>query len=237
MAPEERRYRLSAETEYSVNDRSAVDNTPDGGVYDIDDLNVDISNAALKLLQRRADEQRKQIINSKLYSPANVTPEQHSHLQLTTSSPVPTRCAFDGDYSIFHRLNAAAVLRGLSARPPCRFEVFRQYVKSASPSLAINSVICSTSNAVDLAKASALTVKNGDQEDKEGGGDQVEEVDVVLDIAHNKDAMVALVRKLGQLYPEQPLRCGIIILCHDLLNCRSHRCPSQISTVNLFERP
>ena len=64
------------------------------------------------------------------------------------------------------------MLNGLSIRPPCRFEVFKQKTfVTVSPQLE-----------VEVA------------------------VDVILDIAHNEDAMIALVRKVRGLYSNSPIR-------------------------------
>ena len=72
--------------------------------------------------------------------------------------------------------------RGLSVRPSCRFEVLKQLVTT---------------------KLHATGGREG------GGGDDQStdvEVTVVLDIAHNEDAMIALVSKVQSLYHNRVVR-------------------------------
>lgn len=73
---------------------------------------------------------------------------------------------------------------GLSARPSCRFEVLKQIV------------------AVELP-----VTEDGKAIERDDQSTAVEvEVEVVLDIAHNEDAMIALVSKVQGLYPNRVTR-------------------------------
>lgn len=74
---------------------------------------------------------------------------------------------------------------GLTARPSCRFEVLKQIVTLEVP----------------VAKDGKKAIERDDQ------STAVEvEVEVVLDIAHNEDAMIALVSKVQGLYPNRVTR-------------------------------
>ena len=85
--------------------------------------------------------------------------------------------------------------RGLSVRPSCRFEIFKQYV------------------GVDVSVEGEHTNKIDVKVQNDSGGRGTVEnkfkktqVEVVLDIAHNEDAMIALVSKFKGLYPNRILR-------------------------------
>ena len=84
--------------------------------------------------------------------------------------------------------------RGLSVRPSCRFEIFKQDVD------------------VDVSVEGEHTNKIEEKVLNDSGRGTVEnnfkktQIDVVLDIAHNEDAMIALVSKFKGLYPNRILR-------------------------------
>ena len=79
------------------------------------------------------------------------------------------------------------ILEGLTARPSCRFEVLKQIVAVELP----------------VTKDGKKAIGSNDQSTPV----EVEvEVEVVLDIAHNEDAMIALVSKVQGLYPNRVTR-------------------------------
>ena len=80
---------------------------------------------------------------------------------------------------------------GLSARPSCRFEIFTQKIKVQSP----RSLVERNDN-VKVASTSSSSGISGVEV----------EVEVVLDIAHNEDAMIALVSKFKGRYPDRAVR-------------------------------
>lgn len=93
--------------------------------------------------------------------------------------------------------------KGLSARPSCRFEVFKQKIVVRNNILQIGS--------------GEMMTNEGDIRDKSDSKIEVikciktsskvdVDVEVVLDIAHNEDAMIALVTKLKGLYPNRIVR-------------------------------
>jgi hypothetical protein len=85
------------------------------------------------------------------------------------------------------------ILQGLSSRPSCRFEVLKQIVTIELPAPAP-----APSSASSSSSASAVS---------SGATRREVEVEVVLDIAHNEDAMIALVSKVKSLYPNRITRC------------------------------
>ena len=86
--------------------------------------------------------------------------------------------------------------RGSSVRPSCRFEIFKQYVDVD----------------VDVSVEGEHTNRIDVKVQNDSGRGTVEnkfkntQVEVVLDIAHNEDAMIALVSKFKGLYPNRILR-------------------------------
>ena len=87
------------------------------------------------------------------------------------------------------------ILQGLTSRPSCRFEVLKQIVTIELPAPAIPP---------SSSSASASGVSSG-----AASRETEVEVEVVLDIAHNEDAMIALVSKVKSLYPDRITRYGI----------------------------
>lgn len=85
-----------------------------------------------------------------------------------------------GKGGIFHKLDAKAE-EALSVRPPCRFEIFQERVK-----------------------------RGGEESKNEKSRENVVASDVtvpvILDIAHNEDAIDALVKKIKVKYPNRPVR-------------------------------
>jgi folylpolyglutamate synthase/dihydropteroate synthase len=85
------------------------------------------------------------------------------------------------------KLTNGDIADAVKVRPPCRFEVFRQVVPiSQSQSQSPNSPRISEGQELQNVEV---------------------EVEVILDIAHNEDAIVALVKKIKKLYPGSPVRC------------------------------
>ena len=82
--------------------------------------------------------------------------------------------------------------RGLSVRPSCRFEIFKQDVDV--------SVEGEHTNKIDV------KVQNDSGRGIVENKFKKTQIEVVLDIAHNEDAMIALVSKFKGLYPNRILR-------------------------------
>lgn len=157
LHPSERRYSSSILTESSG---------------DIDDLNYDLSLAALRLLQRKGgvfsiipSTTLVRSEKSNNYRAHSVEEEKNSMLLSSSSIQKP-------------RLVQESLLR----RPPCRFEVFKEVL-----------VVPNIDGAADGAAADSVK----------------RTVHILLDIAHNEDAMKALVKKVQMFYPNKPLRLDI----------------------------
>ena len=84
--------------------------------------------------------------------------------------------------------------RGLSVRPSCRFEIFKQYVDVDV------SVEGEHTNRIEVKVESDSEIGTVENNLKKT------QIEVVLDIAHNEDAMIALVSKFKGLYPNRILR-------------------------------
>ena len=84
--------------------------------------------------------------------------------------------------------------RGLSVRPSCRFEIFKQYVDV--------DVLVEGENTNKIEVKVQSDSERGTVENKL----KKTQIEVVLDIAHNEDAMIALVSKFKGLYPNRILR-------------------------------
>jgi hypothetical protein len=122
---------------------------------DIDDLNYDISLAALRLLQRKGG------VFSTIPSSAIVRSDKSNNYRVHT---------------VGQGKKPISVQESLLRRPPCRFEVYKEVLDVP----------------IDGANGATASVKRS--------------VHVVLDIAHNEDAMKALVKKVKMFYPDKPLR-------------------------------
>ena len=86
-------------------------------------------------------------------------------------------------------MNSPNIEEGLTIRPPCRFELIKQFIN-------VEIDAYSKDYSTDYSNENKNKLKNV-------------EVDVILDIAHNADAMLALVRKIKGLYPNRILRVVI----------------------------
>lgn len=130
---------------------------------DIDDLNYDISLAALRLLQRKGG------VFKTIPSSVIVRSDKSNNYRVHTVG--------QGKNSISSSIQKPmSVQESLLCRPPCRFEVYKEVLDVP----------------IDGADGAAAIVKRS--------------VHVVLDIAHNEDAMKALVKKVKMFYPDKPLR-------------------------------
>ena len=89
----------------------------------------------------------------------------------------------------------ADIERGLSVRPSCRFEIFKQDID-----VDVVSVEHKHSNKIET------EVQNGIGNNIVNKKFKNIQVEVVLDIAHNQDAMIALVSKFRGIYPNRILR-------------------------------
>ena len=89
----------------------------------------------------------------------------------------------------------ADIERGLSVRPSCRFEIFKQDIDVDVVSVEhkhSNKIVTEVQNGIgnNIVKKKIKNIQ----------------VEVVLDIAHNQDAMIALVSKFRGIYPNRILR-------------------------------
>ena len=91
----------------------------------------------------------------------------------------------------------ADIERGLSVRPSCRFEIFKQDIDVD----------------IDVVSVEHEHLNKFETEVQNGNGSSIVnkkfkkiQVEVVLDIAHNQDAMIALVSKFKGIYPNRILR-------------------------------
>ena len=89
----------------------------------------------------------------------------------------------------------ADIEMGLSVRPSCRFEIFKQDID-----VDVVSVEHKHSNKIET------EVQNGIGNNIVNKKFKNIQVEVVLDIAHNQDAMIALVSKFRGIYPNRILR-------------------------------
>lgn len=95
--------------------------------------------------------------------------------------------------------------KGLSARPSCRFEVFKQKIVVRNNILQIGSGEMMT-NKGDIRYKSDSKIEVIKCIKTSSKVDVDVDVEVVLDIAHNEDAMIALVTKFKGLYPNRIVR-------------------------------
>ena len=95
----------------------------------------------------------------------------------------------------------ADIERGLSVRPSCRFEIFKQDIDiDVDIDVDVVSVEHKHSNKI------VTEVQNGIGNNIVKKKIKNIQVEVVLDIAHNQDAMIALVSKFKGIYPNRILR-------------------------------
>ena len=94
------------------------------------------------------------------------------------------------------KLTNEDIVDAVKVRPPCRFEVFHQQVVPISQS---------------QSQSQSKYLSPGSSPISEGELHNVE-VEVILDIAHNEDAIVALVKKIKNLYPDSPVRCVYVAI-------------------------
>lgn len=130
---------------------------------DIDDLNYDISLAALRLLQRKGG------VFSTIPSTAIVRSDKSNNYRAHT--------VVKEKNSMSSIQKPRSIQESLLHRPPCRFEVYKEVLDVPID---------------DEADGVVASVKRS--------------VHIVLDIAHNEDAMKALVKKIKMFYPNKPLR-------------------------------
>ena len=84
-------------------------------------------------------------------------------------------------FEVFGRLSDGAIEQGVLTRPPCRFQVIRKFFDVAGATAnKPASVPSSTGNTV--------------------AGSEAIRIDVILDIAHNADAIEAFVKKVSMVY-------------------------------------
>ena len=103
---------------------------------------------------------------------------------------------------------------GLSVRPSCRFEIFKQHttirdnkIDNKNDDENDNKNENNNQNEKEFKKINQNGNQSEHQNENQGGNNLINApVEVILDIAHNEDAMIALMAKFKGLYPNRILR-------------------------------
>jgi folylpolyglutamate synthase/dihydropteroate synthase len=154
------------------NNKDLVEN-----IYDIDDVNFDISHAAIKLL-----------IKNTFFS----TKFKNTMLNYN---------------------NKKLLNKTLSTRPPCRFEIIKKKFNIEDYFNTLNNFNFSNTT-LDLLKNESIFNINSNLDNNNNNNNNTEnniKINYILDIAHNYDAIIALIKKINKNFDLKKTKIRLVL--------------------------